>query len=299
MSQSLILFGAGASFGSDTQGTPPIGEALFDALAKFSPSTWGSIHPGEAASFRNEFEQGMRAYTGVHATDGTVDRLQRAMAAFFFSFCPGPNNLYRRFARWTHRLGWNGAMASLNYERLLELSLLGEGLNVIGEPSPNYIELCHPHGCCHLFINMKVEGPIVLGSMNLKMEHSGPPVPINDGAEFHQRICTDQLPPVMCYFEPGKDARCGLSFINEQRARFAALVGSASVVAIVGVKVRRHDRHLWEPLARTPARLVYCGGEISACEFEYWAKGCGRSGDRAVPALWCDGFDEICSALMT
>jgi hypothetical protein len=59
----LMLFGAGASYGSDTQGTPPLGSGLFDALQIFSRETWGQVSAGEAEVFTRDFEQGMKAYT--------------------------------------------------------------------------------------------------------------------------------------------------------------------------------------------------------------------------------------------
>ena len=296
---NLILFGAGASFGSDeSQHVPPLGTDLFDALVGFSPATWGKVSQTEAADFRCDFEEGMKEYAESHSSDGTVDKLQLAMAGYFFTFLPTQSSLYLCLARRIQASNWNGALTSLNYERLLELSMHQVGLDVVpGKANSNAIELCLPHGCCHLFINLKVQGQIVLGSMNLKVDSDNPPKVIHDPVEFQQRICTDQLPPVMCYFEPGKDARCGLSFINGQRERFRALVGSASVVALVGVKVRPHDRHLWDPLAQTPARLVYCAGKTDALKFESWARSCGRNGDRAIHALWDAGFDDVCSAV--
>ena len=300
MGTPLILFGAGASRGSDKQDTPPLGPDLFDSLQTFSLETWGQVSKAEAIAFKDDFEQGMKAYTESHSSDGTVDKLQRAMAKFFFTFKPRQSSLYVRLAERIGASNWNGAIVSLNYERLLELSLRSVGLNVIvGGPSPDSIELCLPHGCCHFFINLQLQGSIVLGSKNLKMDSSEPLIAIHDQSEFRQRICTDKLPPVMCYFEPGKDARCGLSFINGQRERFHALVGSASVVAIVGVKVRPHDRHIWNPLANTRARLVYCSGKSDVPKFECWAKNHGRKDYCVIPDLWAKGFDEICEALMS
>ena len=293
----MILFGAGASFGSDdSEYVPAMGGDLFDALAESSRETWGKVSSPEATAFNRDFEQGMRAYTESHASDGTVDQLQCAMAAYFFNFRPEPESLYLKLAKWIRQTSWNGAVASLNYERLLELSLLHSGLTpqVQGlQDSDGEIELVLPHGCCHLFIkNLQVQGPMVVGSMNLKME--GPVVPIHDQSKFNQRIFKDKLPPVMCYFEPGKDARCGLSFINGQKKQFRALVESASVVAIVGVKVRPHDTHIWDPLAETSAKLVYCSGKDAAAEFRTWSRDAGRTNDHAFPTYWKDSFDAIC-----
>ena len=44
MAKYLIIFGAGASYGSDTGGLiPPLGAQLFDELARYNPNGWGSI----------------------------------------------------------------------------------------------------------------------------------------------------------------------------------------------------------------------------------------------------------------
>ncbi len=297
MGMPLILFGAGASYGSDTEGTPPLGGALLDALQAFDPETWGRIPPADANGFRADFEQGMKAYTEAHPSDGTVDRLQRAMAAYFFQFRPEGSNLYRKLAERIHRRSWRGTLASLNYERLLELSLRTVGLNVgIGNCPGDYV-LCLPHGYCCIFVNMRLEGPIVLGSMNLRMDSRDGICVVDCPNEFESRIQQDRLPPVMSYFEPTKAVRCGASFIKSQRDRFASLVESASAIAVVGVRVRRHDQHLWKPLAQTNARLVYCAGESAVPEFESWAKGCGRSGDLVLAKLSSDSFDEVCEAI--
>ena len=336
MGTAIILFGAGASYGSDERGTPPLGSALFNKLAAFGDGAWGLVSGSEADAFRTDFEQGMRTYAESHATDGTVDLLQRAMAAYFFTFQPRATSLYVKFARWILQTGLNGAVVSLNYERMLELSLRGVGLNVItGEPSSNSIELCLPHGCCHLFCNIRTDhgsgirpsvnlvsqGPVILKSgkrpdgtdvtITLRTQQGGPiffgpdvrldseETRIIDEPDQHAKELRESaVPPVMCYFQPDKKTRSGVSFIENQRQRFVDLVRLASSVAIVGVKVRAHDRHLWDPLARTSARLVYCAGEAGASEFEAWAKTHGRSGDLAIPAFWDHGFDEICEALM-
>src|SRR5215475_3509628 len=66
-SRTLILFGAGASYGSDDpQHVPPMGDGLFDALRDFSPGLWGSIPPAQAALFRGDFERGMEALGNCH-----------------------------------------------------------------------------------------------------------------------------------------------------------------------------------------------------------------------------------------
>lgn len=294
---NLILFGAGASFGSDV-GTrvPPLGAGLFDALRKFNPEGWGAVADNLASQFRADFEHGMRAFADARPTD--VDVLQRAMAAYFFQFEPSPSSLYIRLANRIRASDWNGAVASLNYERLLELSLRNAALNVVfpGAPSSNGgIELCLPHGCCHFFINVQIRKGIVLGSPRLKVDSNDRAEAISDPSQFQKRICQDQLPPVMCYFQPEKQTRSGPRFIKGQRDRLAALVRQASTVAIIGVKVRPHDAHIWDPLRITSARIIYCAGKNSGDEFRSWSNAAGRQQDELLPAHWANAFDDVCT----
>ena len=80
--------------------------------------------------------------------------LQRAMAAFFFNFTPNPTNLYIKLSERIRHNKWKGTLATLNYERLLEMSLILIGLQAVVGRKPKQedeIEICLPHGCCHLF----------------------------------------------------------------------------------------------------------------------------------------------------
>jgi len=160
---NLVLFGAGASFGSnEIEHVPPLGRDLFNALVEFDSDSWGAVLPQFASEFRKDFEKGMRAFANAHPNDRRVDQLQKRMAAYFFRFTPRRESLYRKLACRIKQTGWRGALATLNYERLLELSLCTERLQpVVGAPSkqPGDIELCLPHGCCHLFVNVRTETP--------------------------------------------------------------------------------------------------------------------------------------------
>ena len=70
----LILFGAGASYGSDTTGTPPLGDQLFEALRASNPDGWGALPSGMAHQFRDDFEAGMTAVADEypHALEAAV-----------------------------------------------------------------------------------------------------------------------------------------------------------------------------------------------------------------------------------
>lgn len=292
----IILFGAGASFGSDTSGTPPLGVALFDELGRFNPDGWGRIDGALATRFREDFEEAIKV-----VNPAALGPLQRAMAAYFFQFQPRPSSLYRQLATRIRAARWLGAACTLNYERLLEISLVTAGIRpVVGEATDpgTTLELCLPHGCCHIFCDAArgAAGAVTFNAFAVRTD--GPVMVIADPAEHRGRILTDAFPPVMSYFEPQKRTTAGHSFIEGQRRRWAELTSSAHTVCIVGVKVRPHDTHVWEPLARTGGPIVYCSGVSAAEEYRAWAAAVGRGdNDLILRGHFRDEFDRVCAEL--
>lgn len=297
MTKYLILFGAGASFGSDTSGTPPLGGDLFEALASFNPFGWGRITSDQAGLFREDFETGMETLSlkNPHA----MPPLQRAMAAFFFNFIPKSSNLYIKLAGKMKSQNWEGATATLNYERLLELSLsFSEIRPVVGRKAEANleIEVCLPHGCCHLFCQSVRGAAQAISFSGKAVRTNGPIEVIADPHQFQERVNNDAFPPVMSYFEPSKETTSGVSFIESQRKRFAELVSEASIIGIVGLRVRTHDEHIWEPLAQASAKIVYCSGKSSGEEFKIWTdENRPNNTDIILPYYFSDCFDELCS----
>jgi len=297
----LLVFGAGASKGSDSSGTPPLGSELFGELGRFDPNGWGSIGAQRAQLFRGDFEHGMREI--LEGNSQGVAALQRRMAAFFFKFRPGSSNLYMRLAEKIRERHWEGAVATLNYERLLELSLLSQGLKpVCGKEASgeSEIEVCLPHGCCHLFctsVSMSSRGVTISVP---HVEIGGRVEPIVDPQKFRERIDGDAVPPAMSYFVPSKVTTCGPKFIKGQQGRFAGLVEAASTIGIVGLQVREYDGHIWKPLAQAPGRLVCCSGESSGRTFREWANSRRPHKidvDVVLPHSFYDGFEELCSSV--
>ncbi|MBI1986755.1 MAG: hypothetical protein HYS70_00180 [Nitrospinae bacterium] len=291
----LFLFGAGASYGSDSQNTPPLGAGLFDELRRFNPDTWGTIGGALATEFRQDFEQAMKS-----VNPQALASLQRAMAAYFFQFAPRTSSLYFQLAqRIVASKGWSGAGCTLNYERLLEVSLLASGIRTfVGERAPGLsgVELCLPHGCCHLFCDA-VQGTAAGVSFHgFGVQTDGPVTVIADPQKHRARILGDAFPPVMSYFEPAKQTTAGRSFIEGQRNRWAALATSAKTIVVVGVRVRPHDNHIWKPLSSTSARIVYCGGPSGSPEYLSWASAAraGRA-DRVLNGYFRDEFATICA----
>ena len=302
MTNSLILFGAGASFGSGevVPKAPPIAGRLLAALSRLYPNAWGELSKESQSSLSEDFEAGMVAIGDrrPHA----LPPLERSMASFFFNFRPGVNNLYRELAQRMKKYSWSGALVTLNYERLLELSLLEEGLSPYSGTQPakddHPVELCLPHGCCHIFCE-SVRG--TAAGISFSGQHvttRGPVRVISDYAEFTRRIQEDAFPPVMSYFNPTKSTTSCANFIEEQRARYNEMVAGADVIAIVGVRVRPHDGHLWDALATTSGKLVYCSGASGAKEFEDWVDQVREDRPNIVLRKYFqEGFTEICEVV--
>jgi hypothetical protein len=302
--KNLIIFGAGASYGSDNcDKVPPLGNKLFSALQEFDPSGWGKLDGLVAKEFEDDFEKAMNNLFSLNPYD--IMPLQRSMAFYFFRFQPTLNNLYCHLAKLIFKRQWDGALITLNYERLLEIALNSVGISTyyvrtappkFGISNTPSIELCIPHGACHIFC------PAIKGGGKIKWDASstvtsGRVELVNEQDAFDKRI-KDGLPPVMSYFVPSKQTTSGIDFINEQRKRYKDLVGEADNIAIIGLKVREHDKHIWEPLANTKAKLIYCSGKEGADEFSKWVSE-HRTGknDVVLRGFFKECFDELCQCV--
>ncbi|MFH4963671.1 hypothetical protein V8G69_01590 [Gaetbulibacter sp. M235] len=295
--KNIILFGAGASFGSDTSDVPPLTPLLFEKLANFNPHGWGALPNEYRTSFKEDFEQGMIKVANERPHDLPI--LQRAMAAFFFDFQPKNTNLYYRFAQELKKSPKKVSLATLNYERLLEISFNAAGHNLmIGIPNPNEIELILPHGCCHLFCESVrgMAGAVSFAGMNVQV--NGEIKIISNPQDFNQRINNDAFPPVMSYFEPSKRATAGQNFLEEQRARYNELIQKAETITVIGVKIREHDTHIWDPIKNSNAKFVYCSGSIELDDYNEWTlRNRGAKDNVFIDGFWSNNFNEVINEL--
>lgn len=259
----------------------------------------GKLPEKLAQMFKEDFEKGMARVPEFNAHWMPV--LQRAMAAYFFNFTPSPSNLYRHLAARIRTVDWDGACATLNYERLLELSLSGAGIRpVVGHKADaNFeLELVFPHGCCHIFCDAVRGDASGVSFSGIGVTTDGPVSVVADPAQFQTRISGDAFPPVMSYFEPTKHTSTGASFIAGQRKRLEDLIKAASTIAIIGVGVRPGDTHIWEPIASSEATIVYCGGQNGAESYRAWAKTEGKiSSSLILEDYFAEELDKICKEL--
>ena len=170
----------------------------------------------------------------------------------------------------------------MNYERLLELSLFQEGIQpIIGSKAQNnnQIEICFPHGCCHIFCEAAKGNASAISFAGMNVQTNGEIKIISNTLEFQQRINNEPFPPVMSYFEPTKYTTSGWNFIQDQRTRFKILVEEANKIVIIGLRVREHDKHIWNLLQTTKAKIIYCSVFSAAKEYQRWSQNYSRDGD--------------------
>lgn len=326
MAKFLFILGAGASHGSDNDMvTPPLGGSeLFNALASFNPSGWGKLTKAQTNLFKEDFEKGMEEIFKIQPSP--LFRLQKAMAEYFFEFDPASSNLYIQLAKVIKDKNIDAKFATLNYDRLLEISLQAAGFKMTDfrGKAQNDIEVCFPHGSCNFFcksitaptatqvtftdaddgtsitgglFSKKTSSGNVRVGMTSKSTTQGRVEKVTDAKDFRNRLSSDVLPPVMSYFVPSKNTTSCVDFIEAQRERFYHLVIEAyKIIIIIGLQVREHDTHIWQPLSKTDNEIIYCSGATAGKKFQSWCENHRRGKEQLIlPVYFKDGFRELCA----
>ena len=310
MNRNVILMGAGASYGSEAVGVrvPPLGAGLFDELCAFSGNLWGALPPPYPDRFRVDFEEAF----GQLAADSPsplsagfsptasypahlTGPLLRKMAEFFLQFEPTPDSLYSKLAQRIRDSVWPGAVASLNYDLLLQIALERAGLVASPWDKGRHSGVYLPHGCCALLLEPgRIEGQATLVGIGNRIRT--PVIFVRDTSVARARLQSEFVPPAMAYYEPSKTAVTAPDFLDTQKSYLSEAVTGADVVLIVGAQVRERDTHIWNPLGGTRATLVYCSPEVNG--FREWSRRCrpGRS-DVVLDSTFQKKFDEICAHL--
>lgn len=285
----VILFGAGASFGSEpTAKVPPLGTKLFYELIQFAPDTWGSLSSNWSTKFHADFESAMAFFI---QSGGFGAPLQWDMAEYFFTqFKATKSSVYAELIKALSNNIENYLFSTINYELLLFQARTIAGI------SPDMFQVCLPHGnsclCCEgvsATHGVSFTGGVSTGG-NIRT--------FRNFEDFIAEKRKNIFPPVMSYYEPNKFTVSCSNFIKSERTRFQQAVLSAEKVAIVGVRVHPEDQHIWQPLAKTKSQILYLSGPSAANDFSSWSENKGRSGDLAIDNYFSEGLQELISFLV-
>jgi len=291
---TILFFGAGASYGSDISDVrlPPLGYGLFDELLRQDATLW---KPADLIFRDRNFEEAWREFAYGHCKNDFVvlRKYQNALASYLFDFYPGPNNLYMKLTEKIIASGrrWVGPTATLNYDILLQRAYLHHGLEL-----NNILTV---HGSCNRLANF---GETIEGDLS-RVKLIGHTIRNVESKVVFEREDFDSLSnqgyvSEMAYYDSDKK-----SDINDQNLLlFKECFGNIASFArgkiiIVGVSLVEHDAHIWEPLARSKARILYINPSWRDNKrFKEWAK---RNSVKysIYKQTFAEAFDLICQNL--
>ena len=281
---------------------PPLATKLYDVLVNKYPDLQNDNIKSLQKVFQEDFEKGILSLNEKYPHFLSV--FQRCMAHYFFQFGSTitikKDNLYYKLACELKSRSNKFSLVTLNYERIVELCFADAGINLYcnQQIQEDQLEICFPHGCCHLFCEgIKASSNGVLFS-GMNISTNGSVIALKKLKDFENRIRNDAMPPVMSYFEPSKITTSGANFITSQRERFKNLVSVAKKIIIIGIKIRPSDEHIWNPLSESDAKLFYCSGVNEKESFEKWTSAHSRKNDQFLDGYFDASFNSIINLII-
>lgn len=273
---TLMLLGAGASFGSEPDRslpTPPLGIDLFARLEELGRIS-ASIPVHIKKVLQKDFEVGM----GVLDKECQffVQGFHRELCLYLSGFSPSDSNYYIELLRLVGNK--NYIFASLNYDMMLEdaANILGLNYHYNVQGGVESVRVLKPHGSLNFW-------PDVPASMFVNCGFGGKGAVLDTTVTALTkaraiRRCTAEtsLSPSISMYAKGKRVTICPAFVSRQQAFFTQACKSASRIIILGVKVIPEDRHIWEAIGNSPADIYYFGNEADEVLLRNWADNADR-----------------------
>lgn len=282
-SMTVVLFGAGASYGSEKVSPypPPLSKDLYHELGEYCPEVWGAIPDRYKQKFEGDFEAAMGELWESGSFDGPA--LMRCMAHYFTQFSPNSENIYNRFLKNLDR-GSNVndiVFSSLNYECVFELAArqsVCSKINYFGDRSEDGLTVWKIHGSCN-FLSGSIRGSADSVSYSGDAVTWRGELQIAGCRQARKHIAKNAFFPAMALFASGKPVYSHPDQIESIQSKWSEAVLEADMVAVVGAAVNPADDHIWDPLAETSAQLLLVG---DLDQYERWdAK--ERDGGPTIP----------------
>jgi hypothetical protein len=298
----VILSGAGASFGSPNviPTNPPLSRDLYSRLQARFPWSWGKFPANYKKKFSDNFEIAMGELwnSGSHS----VPNLMQEMGIFFAEFSistTGADTYSQLIGKLRKAKKLKGvAFSTLNYETLLEIaiSLSGNSVNYLGEffESDETITVWKLHGSCNFLPGEGVSatrgvnyGRGVTFNTDVKI--------VNPGEVAAYLGGNTALYPIMSIFAEEKTVQISPDLVKRIQDFWKESIQKAESIAVIGVNPNPIDKHIWEPLAATPATIFFIGDEKNT---KKWI-GKYRTGksDRFIGSLFQDCVDDLVDIL--
>lgn len=290
---SIVLLGAGASFGSEPDGAaaPPLGGDLFAKLES-AGGVAAELPEDLKEIFRNNFEAGMAEYR-ERFDDDTI-RFQRELAHYLALFHPSKNNLYIRLIQ---SIGIQRAIfCSLNYDLLFELSAAALGINTSYGTTKieKYVRLLKLHGSSNFWPDIPV-GMIRDSTFkgNGRADIQAPIRPLTQEETIYRCTHEDSVAPAIAMYAEGKPVKISPDYVEKQQAQWINSLKLAKNVFIVGVRVHPIDQHIWGALAKTKANVIYFGFPADMPVFFEWKASSSKKNSFFIEADFYNSIDII------
>lgn len=247
----LLLTGAGASafLSGVSPCAPPLGSKLFDEL-QAECRAWRDLPRELWPQFNGPqgFEAGFGA---VRATDDLLTTgLLREMGGFFLKY-RSENNEYDELLAKLSRGGVLLSTATLNYDLLLDDALmrLAERHGKVSA-RPRVLRV---HGAPTFWPRANIRNCTFSGASECNVD--APVEELSVELAMARAFADDSLAPAMALYSRDKETLFCKSFLDEVKAAYTSRVADADEILVVGIAYAPHDRHVWEPLDSTMAKV--------------------------------------------
>lgn len=278
--RACFIVGAGASFSSASihfQGSvwprnPPLGTGLFTQLEKFSEE-WRNLPQeikNEFGKNGRNFESGMARIQNLNSE--LIAPLTFEMGKFFIGFHLMGTSSYMTLVKKLYDSDVCSEFVSLNYDVILEDSINRlVGKDIIPDKQKLYqsVSVIKPHGSAN-FLPKKPNQVYGIGIKIMMPDNDYRKCKLNGMVdaeyervysrerihEFYRDI--NRLPPAMSAYSPEKRTYYGKKIIEEELSRTKIAIESADVAVIIGTSFNIDDRHLWDHIGNSRAKVLIC-----------------------------------------
>lgn len=287
---TLILLGAGASFGSEPDKerhrTPPLGTGLFSELCELGKVA-ASIPDDLKAVFSQDFETGMAAF--YDRSNEKLQSFHRELASYLGGFTPSTDNYYLKLIRLFE--GRDVIFGSLNYDMMLEESVFKLGLCVTygNKKSDGFVRILKPHGSMNFWpvSPHQMFQNCVFG--DLQTAYNGPAQALSRLDALFRCGKDTSLSPAISMYAKGKKVSVCTRIVSNQQTAFTEVCGRASKIIIMGVKVVPEDEHIWRPIMKARCNITYFGSLQDEKDLNALVKLSGRKNVKFVEGF----FDKL------
>ncbi|WP_407226332.1 SIR2 family protein [Enterobacter roggenkampii] len=257
-----LLFGAGASFGSElSENVPPLGNNLFDKLVEIGGAFFELQEDIKKEFQANGFEKGMLS---IPNDSRVINPLQKEMAKYLSSFKPSNENAYLRLFRSLREYTRHVNIITLNYDLLIEYAMFMSGAQKVSygiDRNKRDYSVLKLHGSANFIpiypSDIIIENHIAVGCGSFvetnQIGFLSNYEEIVKWCDSPQSAC---LSPIMCMYNKEKRAVINSKYLESKRADYLEIISKTKKLIVVGVKFIEHDNHIWDVILDSVPEVI-------------------------------------------